>query len=222
MKNRKKNFGKRSLFAATLAAMMLTLTCSTAYADSNADTSVPVSDAAYLTDIGGYACYQRDENYWTVIDGEEYLVVDTRAILAPSSKQAATYALRTSIDAPSGWGNSIHVNLPDGNSYTDSVDLSNGDYYSPIYEVTPKMNDYRFKFDTNHIVSHTYDLIFYYHFQSPVDEWHPEPVTLTFSCIPGYKIIMPGTMSGIIDGVGVKIKSSSPGRRDFKYTITPL
>lgn len=217
-----KKFNAKNIFVATFAASVMALSCTTAYAESSANTSAAISETTELTDIGGYACYQRDGNFWTVIDDEEYLVVDTRPVLDKIKNQYSINSTNASIGAPAGWKNVKYVSLLDGQSYTDNVDIKSGDYYSPIFKVTPKMNDFRFKFDTNHFLSYTYDMTFWYHFQSPLDEWDAECVTITFNGIPGYKIIMPGTMSGIIDGVGVEITSATSSQKNFKYTITPL
>ncbi len=219
MKNKKTNSRRKNFFAASLAAMMLTLTCGTAYADSNVDSPVAISETAELTDIGGYACYQKDGNFWTLIDGEECLVIDTRDWAFSSDTSMATYSQNASVGTPTNWGNMTYVPLPDGTSYTDSVDLSKGNYYSPIYETTPSRDEFKFKFDTNHIINHTYTITFWYHFES-TNEWHPETVTLTFNGIPGFKIIYPGSLVKVIDSMCVEIDANSPGRDDFKYTIT--
>ena len=214
-----KKFNTKNIFAAALAVTMMAIPCGTAYADSNVDTFVAISETAELTNIGGYACYERDGNFWTLIDGEEYLVIDTRDWAIGSDTSMTTYSQNASVGAPTNWGNMTYVPLPDGTSYTDSVDLSKGNYYSPIYETTPSRDEFKFKFDTNHVLNHTYNMTFWYHFES-TDEWHPEPVTITFNGIPGFKIIHPGTLVNVIDAMGVEIDADSTGRNDFKYTIT--
>lgn len=217
-----KKFNTKAILAATMATTMVAIACGTAYADSNVDTSIAISETAELTDIGGYACYERDGNYWTVLDGEEYLVIDTRDVLAKASELVGTNNVQASIGEPTGWKNNTHISLPNGSSYTGNVYITQGDYYSPIFEVTPTMNDFRFKFDTDHILVYSYEMTFWYHFQSPLNQWHPETVKISFSGIPGYKIIMPGTMSGIIDGLGIEINSANSSQKDFKYTLTPM
>jgi len=206
-------------FVASVLVACTSIGVTTAYAEDGAINTTSFVDNEELTDICGYMCYQRDGNFFTMLDGEEYLVIDTRETLENSNSPLTTYA---SFSVPSGWGNSSFISLPDGQSYTDSVDISIGDYYSPIYMVTPKMTDFRFEIDTDHVLNHQYYIKFYYHFQSPLNSWHIEDATITFNLIPGYKIIVPGTMSGIIDGVGIRILDTSEGRDDFDYTITPL
>lgn len=204
--------------------MMLTLTCSTAYADSNDDTSAPVSDAAYLTDIGGYACYQRDGNYWTVIDGEEYLVIDTRPALKTTNAQNITVkAQNNSLPFPTGWGNDTYYGLlADGSSYTGDVNLSKGDYYSPIFEVNPEFNDFRFQISSNHFIgNYNYKFYFYYHHKSPINQWDPEYASVSFGWPINTKVLIPGTASGIIDGLGVNILKEGSSSINFKLTITP-
>lgn len=229
MKNRKTFSHKRTFIAAALAAMMLTLTCGTAYADSNVDTSVAVSETAELTDIGGYACYERDGNYWTMIDGEEYFVVDTReALEAVSSAEtvsnaqtAAVTPLADTVTPPPGWNNSTFMWIYNEQTYTDKVDLSRGDYCSDILNMTPIMKDFKFTIKTNHIRNHNYDFQFYYHHSSPINKWDCESANITFNGIINFKVLIPGTASGIIDYVGIKVLSSSEGRRDFQYWFTP-
>lgn len=52
-----KKFNTKNIFAAALAVTMMAIPCGTAYADSNVDTPVVISETAELTNIGGYACY---------------------------------------------------------------------------------------------------------------------------------------------------------------------
>lgn len=217
-----KKFNTKAILAATMVATMVTIACGTAYADSNVDTSIAISETAELTDIGGYACYERDGNYWTVLDGEEYLVIDTRDVLAKAGEWAGTNSVKASIGEPTGWKNNTHISLANGASYTDDVYITQGDYYSPIFEVTPNMTDFRFRFKTNHFLTYSYEITFWYHFQNPINEWHPETVTIKFNSLGNNKIISPGTMSGVIDGVGIEIDSANSSQKDFEYTFTPM
>ena len=222
MKNRKTFSHNRTFIASALAAMM-TLTCGTAYADSNVDTTVAISESAELTDIGGFACYQRDGNYWTMLDGEEYLVIDFRDILPTNNFISTTNTQEPDSKSLSSWENKAYIPLSPETSYKTQIDLSNGDYYSPIFELSHFSNgtyNGYIQLSTNHIVNNSYDIEIYVRYQNMTDWFMDGTRHLTFNIFGKTQAILIGGASFDVDCVGLKFLSSSTGRDDFECTFT--
>ncbi len=219
MKNKKTNSRRRNFFAASLAAMMLTLTCGTAYADSNVDVPVSVSETVELTDIGGYACYQRDGNYWTMLDGEECLVIDLSTLAGTLSEPASA---TSSITPPPYWNNNEFVYLSDYDGYSGEVDLSKGDFYSPVFEVSPELADCRIDFKTDHIKPNKYKIKIWTHHMAPVNEWVPYTTEHNFNLVARSMVLLTGSESKVSDAFGFKIYADSLGRDDFSYKVMPI
>lgn len=207
-----------SIFGAVLASMM-TLTCGTAYADSNVDTTVAISESAELTDIGGFACYQRDGNYWTMLDGEECLVIDFQDMVPTNNSISTTSAQETDSKFLSSWKNKAYIPLSPETSYKTQIDLSYGDYYSPIFELSKFMDNQYMELSTNHIVKNSYDIEIYMKYQN-MSEWLMKPVNITFNIFAKTHVIWVGLGSGYLDCVGMRFLSSSTGRNDFECTFT--
>lgn len=211
-----------SIFGAVLASMM-TLTCGTAYADSNVDTTVAISESAELTDIGGFACYQRDGNYWTMLDGEECLVIDFQDMVPTNNSISTTSAQETDSKFLSSWKNKAYIPLSPETSYKTQIDLSNGDYYSPIFELSHfpnhTYNGY-IQLSTNHIVNHSYDIEIYVKYQNLTDWFMDGTRHLTFNIVGKTQVIIIGGGGYDVDCVGLRFLSSSTGRDDFECTFT--
>ncbi len=82
--------------------------------------------------------------------------------------------------------------------------------------------DIAFQISSNHFMgSYGYNFTFYYHHQSQINQWDPEPARVTFGWPIDTKVLIPGTASGIIDGLGVNIEKEGSSSIGFKLTITP-
>lgn len=189
------------------------------YADSNIGTSAAISNTSELTDIGGYACYQREGNYWTMIDGEECLVIDVQSATKINDDVSADVKSSTS-NYPSFWGNKTTVSLSTKLSYTDDIDLSRGDYYSPIFELPDTYGSYEgLEITTNHIVKHTYDILVVTQDPFTTSSWNVESTSITFDVFSRTRVII--VNKGFpVTKVGIVFLASSSGRDDFELSFT--
>lgn len=154
-----------------------------------------------------------------MLDGEEYLVIDLCSMALSADNTNSTYV---SINTPPGWGNNTFVTLRDYQTYSGKVDLSKGDFYSPIFEIAPELADCRFDFSTNHIVNNKYYMRIWSHYKKPLDNWEPYYSEETFNLVIHTKVLLTGSSSSLIDAFGFEILSDSPGRDDFSYTVKPI
>lgn len=67
-----------------------------------------------LTDVHGYMCYEREGEYWTMLDGEECMVIDLDQLIAEGEAEECTAVLSTAsgdIGCPNGWMNRSVVEI---------------------------------------------------------------------------------------------------------------
>ena len=177
--------------------------------------------------IHGYQCYEKEGNYWTQIDGEEYLVIDVNQEAdsknTTSYTQANTRRLAANISTPPLWTNNQTIDLTDGSSYDGRGDITSSDYCTPVFEVEPTISDFRFSIYSGFWLNTKYNITIYVHHQSPINEWHSAGTyEITFNLANQTKVILLGTAGTIIDGFAVKYLQSSTGEDEFDYRITPM
>ena len=203
---------KKTISAITAISLMLT-----AGIPVQAETADPVE---YI-DINGYDCYERDGYYWTVLDGDEYLVIDLSDSVSVCNDISPC---ATSIGTPPNWTNSQVVTLTEDNpTHKDTCHLKNGDYCSPVYEIKPEQTDYRIEISTGVVFNNSYDVVLYTHLQyNMLGGWQPTQRTITFNVVIPYRVLLTGTVSTAIDGFAIKFLSSSTGQKDLDYTIKAI
>lgn len=201
-------------------------------------TSIPVradtlstSSSSDLINIGGYNCYEKSGQYFTIIDGEEYLAIDVRNIL-PESSDNAVFALESvhPISKPRGWKNDERFTLADGEKHTDTCDISDGtEYHTPVFEITPKKDltdDYRLRIGTGQWLTNEYTIEFIFHSQWPIDEWlSMDTHTLKFNLFSSNHVIFIGTADTAFDAFVLRfypLKSNQNYETVFQYDVTPL
>lgn len=202
---------KKFISAITAISIMLT---------SGVTVQAETADSVRYIDINGYDCYERDGYYWTVIDGIEYLVIDLSDSVS-AGNDITTYS--SPMGTPPNWANNQEVTLTESSpSYTDTCNLKNGDYCSPIYKINPKKTDYRISIYSGVWLNNTYDIEFYTHLQYDLGGWHMEKNTITFNVLLNTYFLLTGTPSTVIDGFALRFLSSSTGQKDLDYKITAL
>ena len=214
----------KKMMAIVLTTLMMFTFVTSAYAATTQEDD--------YVDINGYACYERDGSYWTEIDGIEYLVIDVSSyysdMMSTRSVYSRNYARSTAgnngIGTPGLWTNNQVVDLTGaGKSYTVKCNITNGDHCSPVFKVTPVLNDYRFKISTGLWWSNEYIVDIYYHIQDPINTWHSQPrKRLVFNLMVPYHLLITGTPSSITDGLAIRVSGSSSGQKQFDYTVTPM
>lgn len=217
---------KRIISFLTAAAMAVTVNFSAA-AEAIAEPE--------LTDIHGYMCYERDGEYWTNLDGVEYLVInlDNLAVVSDEAdafeNNSSAYS-SNAIDCPIGtpsqygwWTYTGWVDLRNGGSYKDRCYLTYGNYHCPIYVFSPKatnghLYESRFSLSTEVVLPNTYNLTMSFHTQGI--GWHPlKDFTITFSAFKQLHAILTGTLGPEMDGVAIRFNDSSTGQKELYYTI---
>lgn len=222
------NFIRHKRTISFMAAVVMALT-------ANASVAAETLSQPEMTNINGYMCYERDGQYWTVEDGEEYLVIDLDSLVLASTEDstfensASTYSAQA-IDCPIGtpsqygwWTYTGWVDLRNKSSYEDRCYLTYGDYYSPIYVIDVKptnghLYESRYSLSTKVVLANSYDITFSYHLEN--SGWTtPGTMKLTFSVATPLKVITTGTLGPLMDGIALKFEDSSLGQKELYYTI---
>lgn len=190
--------------------------------------------AAELVDINGYSCYERDGEYWTVLDGQEYLVIDLDQFI-PNDAQASfneedcspysAQATTSPIGKPDGHINPNWVDLTaTGGSYEDRCYLTYGDYYSPVYYFNNELNMHAIptaKISTKVVLPNTYYLDIYVHYIDHTGGWRimGNRKRFDFSILSPMRLLFSGTANEIIDGLALQFADDSPGQKELYYTV---
>lgn len=174
---------------------------------SSTDESVAIAAAANaeFVDINGYNCRLVDGEYVTVIDGEEYIVIDLGSGI---SDGISTYSFRDP------WDGVPQVDVSDGSEYTASVDLTLGDYKSPIYYTGTSNPDLSAYIGTGYWVPQLYH--FQIHTYEPATGWTLQ-VDRNLWLGNGHKYLLTGTPALIIEKIAFEIKADSLGIKKFNY-----
>lgn len=211
---------KRAVSILTAAVMAVT---------ANLSVAAETISNPELTDIHGYMCYERDGEYWTMLDGEEYMMIDLDKLIAEGEAEECTTVLSTAsgdIGCPNGWMNRSIVEINNSSpSYDSPFDLTRGDYYTPIFKIDANKSDYSMTFDINvpfpqNLLGETYDLEFHYMYMDSIDgTWYHYSKSVTFSNKSDPEKFLTGTTYQLFAGAAVKILSSSSGSKQRKYTV---
>lgn len=151
MKKTKARSYRKNFFAAALAAMMLTLTCGTAYADT---VETATEQTRETVCIAGYDCWEEDGNYYSVVDGDLSLIID----LSDPNHLPKDVTVTDSSAAPLSVarGARYDVDLSSGNTYEGQIDMTNGDCSTPIFFIDKNCSYSRFKFKTKFVLNTSY------------------------------------------------------------------
>lgn len=209
-----------------ISAVMAAVMAFTANASVMAETAEPQT-----VDINGFSCYERDGQYWTVLDGEEYLVINLDEFTEPAAEDDSGISPYSGIvdECPIGtpplltdWIYNGCVELNAQNNYTckDRCYLTYGDYYTPIYY-----------FDTSNIGGsfvaeiRINDSIVtdYYHFKvwkhsKSNRQWY-EGESRCFDFLLRHNVLVTSSTGEDTDGLGCRFLSSGVHDKEFYYTM---
>ena len=189
-------------------------------------TSVSVSaqgaETNEIVNIGGYQCFYSDGNLWTYVDGEKYLVIDVGSPISECGNDlnTSTLALNSSIGAPTGWANSVNVDLSSVESYEDTGDITTGDYCSPIFSVEPSTGGVYCNLYAGFWLNTEYGIQIYTHDTVRTGWNYQGEYNIVFNLVSQTKILFIGTASTILDGFALKFLKSSPGEKVFNYSVS--
>ena len=181
-------------------------------------------------DINGYSCYERDGEYWTVLDGVEYLVVNlddfTEVAAEDYPEMASLYGV--SDECPIGrppygqWIYNGYVELSESNNYTyrDRCYLTLADYYSPVYYFKPKNpnNIFVAKIDAS-VFNEKYYVNIWKH-STITNSWLEavDNQLIQFNFLLTSHILLTGTETQSVDGLALKFLTSSTGKELYYNT----
>lgn len=183
-----------------------------------------------LTDIHGYMCYERDGQYWTLLDGEEYMVIDLDNYMTSGTEgsfidnEASLYSIQSN-DSPIGlptadWYDCGYIDMRQIHSYTDGCYISSGNQDSKIYYYPTKNGNasYVATISTKQVLNNTYYTYVYLHNSDSVD-WTPISTTITFNVLQPVHMLYTSSLTQNIDGFAIRFLKTSPGEKTFYYTI---
>lgn len=210
------------------------LTASAIALTANVSAAAETVSAPQLTDIHGYACYERDGEYWTVIDGQEYLVIDLDSFIENESQTPfnedscspySTQATTSPIGKPDGHIRQDWVNLTEaGGSYEDRCYLTYGNYYSPVYYFVNEGNnrsEVTANISTKVVFNNTYYIDVWVHTVDYTGAWHKVGIKkrFDFNAFNPIRALFTGTPNQIIDGLALVFLDDSPGQKELYYTV---
>lgn len=190
--------------------------------------------AAELVDINGYSCYERDGEYWTVLDGQEYLVIDLDQCLPGDAQTScneedclpySTQATTSPIGKPEGHINPNWVDLTaTGGSYEDRCYLTYGTYYSPVYcldydiGILSKITAY---ISTKVVLNNNYYIDIWVHWAQNNGGWRlaVENKGFNFNIFSHTYVLFSSSAHQLIDGFALQFSDDSPGQKELYYTV---
>lgn len=168
------------------------------------------------------------------MDGIEYLVIDIGDGSGSEIEQSdmnvgAMLAMPTSntnsIGTPLNWTNDEFVDFPNNSpAYPLQADLSEKDWCSPIFLVTPCDGEYTLKINNGGFIGYnSYYANLYYHLEDEIGKWHTESnILIAFSALMQYHLLITGSATSVTDGVAIKfLKSKSTSEPVFNFSLEP-
>ena len=209
----------KKMMATLLAAYMMLSTSVTVFAENN------------VTMIAGYECYERDGEYYTMIDGTEYHIVmfeETEIVTDPVLLEQLNSLFDENSNArngyPSSWPNARTLDISDGSTYTARANLNYADYYSPglIVDISADGNGSAGTIRVDYVTSPgttTYYIDVTFHFYS-VGEWKSTTKKIGFNSEIKNHILFMGTTATTIDKVCFKLAKNGAGNGAFDFSYT--
>lgn len=174
----------------------------------------------WTINIGGYECYERDGQYWTIDDGDECLVIDVGD--CDDYEVCSPVSLNDDIPFPPNWTNSRVLYSPHNTVREDTADLSQGDYCSPLFRVFPVAGDngFNLKFMLNCSFNPSKKLnITFYTYSSSGQSWSDYTKTITFGS-GGQHVLLVGSAIKTTGAIAMRFnKAQSDNVSTFNYSF---
>lgn len=170
------------------------------------------AEARETVRIGQYDCWEENGEYYTVYEDEIYQVIDLDELTPqPISETGVAGGM---LD----WQNdNFRVVLTEGKEYKGSIDISEGDDYTPIFLMEPQDNRFSVFIKTKFIFRNKYNVtVFTYNNISGWDNGYD--MTIYFGMGAQKKKIFTGTASQVTSRCCVYFhKDGSDGEEKFNY-----
>lgn len=204
----------------TVFALVTAMTVTTSAYAADVTTASDINEDGGTINIGGYECYERDGQYWTIDDGEECLVIDVGdcedyGVCAPAS-------VDDDIPFPPNWTNSRVLYSPHNTVREDTADLSKGDYCSPLFRVFPVAGDngfnLKFRLICSFVPSKKLNITFYT-YSSSGQSWDGYTETISFGSNSKY-VILVGSAIRTTGAIAMRFnKAQSDNVSTFNYSF---
>ncbi len=208
---------KKILSAVFALATAITATTS-AYA-ADVSTMSDLNEVGETINIGGYECYERDGQYWTIDDGDECLVIDVGN--CDDYEVCAPVSLNEDVPFPPDWTNSRILYSPHNTEREDTADISAGDYCSPLFKVFPVDGDAEtnvsYKIKCGFVFNTTINMTFYT-YNTRDQYWRDYNNPYTFNGVKSGCVILVGSEINTLRGIAVRFhKNGSDNLSSFNY-----
>lgn len=176
----------------------------------SADSTVALKETVQ---VGEYQCYVENGQYYTVLDGETYLVINLDEAMPCSSNDGVSVA---SVQTDQ------EINL-NGGSYNGQINISNGDCSTPVFCDEESGIPRGYQISTGFIFENVYQVTPRV-FNTAYNAWvNLDTVTVAFGLFQQTKILYTGTTSTIYTKAQfVFHKNGSTGEPVFNYTMSEL
>ncbi|MBQ9949016.1 MAG: hypothetical protein IJO91_11585 [Oscillospiraceae bacterium] len=176
----------------------------------SADSTVALKETVQ---VGEYQCYVENGQYYTVLDGETYLVINLDEAMPCSSNDGVSVAsVQTDQE--------IDIN---GSSYNGQIDISNGDFATPIFCGDENGLPRGYQISTGFIFENVYQVTPRV-FNTAYNAWvNQNTVTIAFGLFQQTKILYTGTTATVCSKAQfIFHKDGSTGEPVFNYTISEI
>lgn len=175
--------------------------------------------------IGEYDCYIKDDEYFTVIDGREYMIInlDCNDNIVTDAALINELNAATISDYPqSSWGNKRLYDLRTDGPYSERVNLNNGTYYSPSFITSVPCGNSIATITVDYIEqlgleSRTIPTLFYYRVAGV---WYNSSYNIYVSALINYHWLDATEATSSIDRMAIRMTKSSNSGGTFNYTLT--
>lgn len=162
--------------------------------------------------VGAYDCYVENDQYYTVLDGETYLVINLDNAVALNDEDGISSIAKSTSQK--------EVSIVD-TTYSGSIDITNGDDTTPIFVGRESGYSRGFKISTKFFFSNDYTVSIYV-YDSIGSKWHKNsPIKITFNQVQSSHVLFTGTMVEYYTKAYIVFhKSGSTGEPKFNYTFS--
>lgn len=175
--------------------------------------------------IGEHDCYIKGGEYFTIIDGREYMIINLDSndnIITDTALINELNAAAVSDYPNSSWGNKRLYDLAADGPYSERVNLNNGIYYSPSFITSVPCGNSIATITIDYIEqlglgSRTVPTLFYYRVAGV---WYSNSFNIYVNALINYHWLDATEATSSIDRMAIRMTKSSNSGGTFNYTLT--